>query len=74
MRASIIETLQQWELGGGKFRIARLSQTEAVVELCTCTGEPMEWFSSSDQMVLEDLNSRVLIAGPEDSTNLPREH
>jgi hypothetical protein len=57
VQPSIIETLRQWELAGGKVRIARLSQTEAVVELCTCTGELMERFSSRDQTVLDDLSS-----------------
>jgi hypothetical protein len=67
VRSSISEKLRQWELAGGNVCIARLSQTEAVVELCTCTGELMERFSSGDQTVLDDLSSRVLIAGLEDS-------
>jgi hypothetical protein len=58
MRSSISEKLQQWELAGGKVRIARRSQTEAVVELCTCTGELMERFACSDQTMLEHLSSR----------------
>jgi hypothetical protein len=56
-RSSIIQKPQQWELAGGKLRIARPSQTEAVVELCACTGELMERFSSRDQTVLDDLSS-----------------
>lgn len=73
VRSSISEKLRQWELAGGNVCIARLSQTEAVVELCTCTGELMERFSSGDQTVLDDLSSRVLIAGLEDSIDTPRE-
>jgi hypothetical protein len=57
-RSSIIQKPQQWELAGGKLRIARPSQTEAVVELCACTGELMERFSFSDQMLLEEQLAR----------------
>jgi hypothetical protein len=69
MRSSISEKLQQWELAGGKVRIARRSQTEAVVELCTCTGELMERFACSDQTMLEHLSSRDPIPTPDDSAN-----
>jgi hypothetical protein len=41
------------ELGGGTVRISRLSEPEAEIELCSCTGEPMERFWSSDPTVLQ---------------------
>lgn len=34
------------------------SPTHAVVELCTCTGEPMERLSSSDRQLLGYLDAR----------------
>jgi hypothetical protein len=59
LQPSIIEKLLQWELAGGTVRIARLSQTEAEFELCSCTGELMERFSSSDPTVLQ-IGTRLL--------------
>jgi hypothetical protein len=72
-RSSMGEKLAQWELAGGKVRITRLSQTEAVVELCTCTGELMERCSSTDQALVDDLRTRLSLAGLEDRIDAPRE-
>ena len=69
MRSSITERLQLWETAGGTVRIARLSQAEALVELCTCTGELMERFASSDPVLLEQLSVQDRIVIPDDAMN-----
>jgi hypothetical protein len=55
-----VEKLRRWELSGGTWHVLRRSGTHAVVELCACTGEPMERLSSSDRELLD-----YLIARPE---------
>lgn len=48
MTESPIETLERWEDHGAVWRIRRLSDTVAVVDLCTCYGEPVDRLESSD--------------------------
>ena len=60
MNSSLVEKLLHWEHSGGSVRIVHLSETETVVELCACTGEPMERFSSNDRTLLEHLSTRAL--------------
>jgi hypothetical protein len=55
---SALDTLRHWELSGGTWRVVRLSATDAVVDLCACTGERMERLSSSDPALLEYLAVR----------------
>jgi fatty-acyl-CoA synthase len=55
-RQSPLDTLRQWELNGGTWRVVERSGTGAVVDLCTCTGEPMERLSSSDPALLAYLS------------------
>lgn len=42
------ESLEDWTLSGGSWRIVSISNEQAVVDLCTCTGEPMERLESDD--------------------------
>jgi len=53
-----IVTLQRWEDHGATWRAVRVTDTEAVVELCTCTGELVEWLRSSDPDLLRYLHRR----------------
>jgi hypothetical protein len=43
--ASVLRRLELWEQSGGHVRFSHPSETAVVVELCTCTGEPMECIS-----------------------------
>jgi hypothetical protein len=51
------ETLENWTLSGGRWRIVSLSDERAVLDLCTCTGEPMERFESDDPVVIAYLRT-----------------
>lgn len=53
-----IVTLQRWEDHGAIWRAVRLTETEAIVDLCTCTGEPVEQLRSSDPELLRYLHQR----------------
>ena len=44
----LLENVENWTLSGGSWRIASISKERAVVELCACTGEPMERLESDD--------------------------
>jgi hypothetical protein len=45
---SALDKVRQWELSGGIVRLVSLTSDRLVVELCTCTGEPMEQLQSDD--------------------------
>ena len=44
-----VATLERWAAYGAQSRIIGLSATHTKVELCTCHGEPVDGFESSDQ-------------------------
>jgi hypothetical protein len=53
-----ITTLTRWEEHGAVWRATRVTEAEAVVELCTCHGEPVEELRSSDPELLRYLAER----------------
>ncbi len=53
-----VDTLRRWEDHGAVWRTRRLTETEAVVDLCTCTGEPVDELRSSDPALLRLLRER----------------
>jgi hypothetical protein len=59
MAESPVEKLQRWELSGATWRVIRCSAGSAEVELCTCTGEPMERLVSEDPRLLDFLAERA---------------
>jgi hypothetical protein len=60
---SPVEKLRRWELSGATLRVLHLSATHAVVDLCACTGEPMERLSSDDPRVVHYLTARSETGG-----------
>jgi hypothetical protein len=58
MDLSPVEKLRRWELSGGTWHVLHRSGTHTVVELCACTGEPMERLSSSNRELLDYLAAR----------------
>ena len=48
MAESPIDTLVHWEQHGAVWRATWVTETEAVVDLCTCAGEPVDQLRSSD--------------------------
>lgn len=53
----LLENVENWTLSGGTWRIASISKERAVVELCACTGEPMERLESHDPTVIARLRT-----------------
>jgi hypothetical protein len=47
-----LKTIRNWERSGGTVRIVRLSDADALVDLCACTGERMDSLISSDRELL----------------------
>ena len=57
MPESPIETLRRWEDSGAVWRTLHVSDAHAVVELCTCTGEPVDRLESGDVELIEFLRA-----------------
>jgi hypothetical protein len=58
MAESSIQPLLRWEQHGAVWRARFLSETEAVVDLCTCGGEPVDQLRFTDPAVLRYLADR----------------
>lgn len=50
--------LERWEQSGALWRVQFLADDEAVVELCTCYGEPVELVRATDADTLRFLADR----------------
>jgi hypothetical protein len=47
-----IEDLERWVIAGAHWRVVDISRDHAVVDMCSCTGEPMERVESDDPAVI----------------------
>jgi hypothetical protein len=52
-----IDALERWVLFGAQWRIVELSSERAVVDLCTCAGEPVERWESDDPTLISYLRT-----------------
>ncbi len=52
-----IEYLKDWELHGATWRPISVSDERAVIELCTCSGEPMDRVQSAQPELIEYVRS-----------------
>ena len=52
-----IGDLERWGFFGAEWRVVHLSDRRAIVDLCTCTGEPVERRESSDPVVVSWIRS-----------------
>jgi hypothetical protein len=43
-----VEVLERWRDSGATYRILHLSDEAAIVQLCACTGEPVDRLESHD--------------------------
>jgi hypothetical protein len=57
MSTNVLDELERWTLSGGHWRLVDISNARAVVDLCACTGEPMERLESDDSAVIAHLRS-----------------
>ena len=52
------ERLERWEEHGATWRALHVSDDCAIVDLCTCTGEPVERIESGDRDLIRLLRER----------------
>lgn len=50
-----VDALEQWALFGAHWRVLEMATDSAVVELCECTGQPVERHRVADAEVIEYL-------------------
>lgn len=50
-----LEKLERWTDSGADYKVVHLSDEAAVVDLTTCSGEPMERLESDDPRLIEYL-------------------
>ncbi len=50
---SDIEQLECWRLFGASWEVVRLSESQVVADLCSCTGELIERRCSEDRDVID---------------------
>jgi hypothetical protein len=53
-----LDILTRWEDHGAIWRALSVTETEAVVQLCTCFGEPVDELRSGDPELLAYLATR----------------
>lgn len=53
-----IEALRRWEDNGALWRTAELTSEQVVVELCTCSGEPVDALASEDPALIAYVSRR----------------
>jgi hypothetical protein len=58
MPESPIDTLTRWEDAGAVWRAVHVSDERAVVDLCTCTGEPVDRLESDDPELIRFIRAR----------------
>jgi len=52
-----VDGLERWVLFGAQWHVLRLWGHRVTVELCACTGEPVEQLESHDPAVIEYLRA-----------------
>ena len=57
-RRTTIAELEDWERNGAVWRAVEVSEDDAVVDLCACTGELMEGVESHDPQLIAFLRER----------------
>jgi hypothetical protein len=57
LREITVEDLERWEEHGATWRTLELSDERAVVELCTCYGEPVDQLQSEKPDLIEFVRS-----------------
>ncbi|HEX8977609.1 MAG TPA: hypothetical protein VF781_13955 [Solirubrobacteraceae bacterium] len=52
-----VDELERWWNGGAQWRVVDISKRHAVVDLCSCTGEPLERVETADPAVIAYLRT-----------------
>jgi hypothetical protein len=58
MGANHTEVLTRWEDSGATWRALHVSDAKAIVELCTCSGEPVDRIESDEPELIAFLRAR----------------
>ena len=59
MAESPVTTLERWEDHGAIWRLVHVSDDYAIVDLCTCTGEPVDRLESGDDELIRFLRTHA---------------
>ena len=59
MSESPVQQLLRWEEHGAEWRVLHLSDERAIVDLCTCYGEPVDQLDSTDAELIAWLRERT---------------
>ena len=59
-----IEVLRRWESHGAEWRVVHVSDDAAIVDLCTCYGEPVERLESRDPELISYVRERDFGSAP----------
>ena len=52
-----IAVLERWTDNGAVYRVLELTDERAVVEMCTCYGEPVDRLESEDRRLIDYLRA-----------------
>jgi (2Fe-2S) ferredoxin len=52
-----VTTLERWRDSGADYRVVHVSDAVAIVDLCTCYGEPVERLESEDPKLISYLRT-----------------
>jgi hypothetical protein len=56
-----VEVLTRWEAHGAVWRAVHVSDSKAIVDLCTCFGEPVDRLESDDPRLVAFLRERAAL-------------
>jgi hypothetical protein len=59
-----VEVLRRWEAHGAEWRVVHVSDEAAIVDLCTCHGEPVERLESRDPALISYVRERDFGSAP----------
>jgi hypothetical protein len=57
-RETPVELLERWEHYGATWRAVHISDGKAIVDLCTCHGEPVDRIESGDPALIRFVRER----------------
>ena len=61
MGQSPVDVIQRWEDHGADWRVVALSDAHVSIDLCTCSGEPVERLDSDDRELIEFVAARLAL-------------
>jgi hypothetical protein len=59
MTETPVKILERWAEHGAVWRVVSVGDDRAVVDLCTCTGEPVDRLESDDPELIRFLRERA---------------